>query len=404
MVLIKNNTRILKLANKYLVLQCISTYEPITIENIVKKTNLSRPTVINSVRELTEENVVMKEGYAESTGGRIAALLVTNADAYYAVGVDFEFPQVRLAIANLKGVILTAQQFKYRLDIPFEEIIDDLPVRIDSFIHKANVDIKKIKGLGMGLPGIVDTKNGRSKFIERINGWKDVDIQNILERKLVDIPVYIRNDVHLLALVEKRYYLRDMERDFIYIGLRSGVGSAVFIKNAIYEGINGNAGFIGHMILDTHGSEGFGGPKGCLNVYAGELSLIKKYVEEKQAWDNKSSIEKKDIKLENLVELSKNGDQIATDILKEAGYYIGVAIANLVRIFEIPNIIIGGCPNIKDSVFIQMIENTTVANLRFYFDGVVITPGQLSEQDYSLGGCFLVFDHIFHKPKLKLQI
>ncbi|MBW4079839.1 ROK family transcriptional regulator [Paenibacillus sp. S150] len=399
----KNNTRILKLANKYLVLQCITTYEPITVEDIVKKTNLSRPTVINSVKELTEENVVMKGGRAESTGGRTAVLLTTNADAYYAVGADFEFPQVRMAIANLKGTILASRQFDYPLEISAEEIIRDLPERIHSFIQESAVDTAKIEGVGLGIPGVVDVNSGSSKYIERISGWRNIDIKKALEDKL-GFPVYIRNDVHLMGLVEKRFYMTGQDEDFIYIGLRSGIGSAIFIDNDIYEGNNGNAGFIGHMILDINGPKGFGGPKGCLNVFAGELSLIQKYRESKGLPENPLTGESRGIRLENLVQLAGEGDRVCADILEEAGKYIGTAIANMVEIFEIPKIVIGGCSNIEGSGLFQAVQNTAMEYLKYHIDNPVITAGRLLEEEYPLGGCYLVFDHIFHKPQLNLQI
>ncbi|KHL92323.1 hypothetical protein QW71_29870 [Paenibacillus sp. IHB B 3415] len=399
----KNNTKILKLANKYLVLQCITTYEPVAVEDIVKRTNLSRPTVINSVKELTEENVIMKGGRAESTGGRTAALLTTNADAYYAVGADFEFPQVRMAIANLKGTILASRHFDYPLESSAEEIIRDLPERIHSFIQQSAVDMSKIEGLGLGIPGVVDVNSGSSKYIERIQGWRNVDIKKALEDKL-GIPVYIRNDVHLMGLVEKRFYMPGQDEDFIYIGLRSGIGSAIFIDNDIYEGNNGNAGFIGHMILDVNGPRGFGGPKGCLNVFAGELSLIQKYKEAKALTDQLFPAEEQGIRLEHLVQLAEEGDPVCREILTEAGKYIGTAIANMVEMFEIPNIIIGGCSNLEGSGLFMAIQETALEYLKYHIDNPVITAGRLLEEEYPLGGCYLVFDHIFHKPQLNLQV
>lgn len=407
----KNNTKILKLANRYLVLQCISAFEPITIEDIVKKTNLSRPTVLNAVKELMDEDVVMKDGQAESTGGRTAALLSTNKNAYYAVGVDFEFPQVRLAIANLKGEVLAADQFDYPLDSSAAAIIEHLPDFIAGFVENAGVERSKLEGIGLGLSGILDIHSGKSRAMERIRGWENVDIRRMLEDKLA-LPVYVRNDVHLLGLVEKRFFQPEMDDDFIYIGLRSGIGSAVFLKNKIYEGAGGNAGFIGHMMLDVDGPEGFGGPRGSLNVFAGEVSLINRYRQSVSSLRvpagavdrgemSEAALPKR---LYDLVRLSEEGDGVAKALLSEAGYYLGMAVINLVHMFEIPQIVIGGCLDLEASPLIQAVQETVNANLRMHGEPLHIRCGQLSEQQYALGGCFLVFDHVFQKPKLKLQI
>ncbi|WP_374019683.1 ROK family protein [Paenibacillus thiaminolyticus] len=396
----KNNSKILKEANKYLVLQCISSYQPITVEDIVKKTNLSRPTVINSVKELTDDHIVMKGGLAESTGGRAAALLAINADAYYGIGVDFEFPQVRITIANSNGEILAAHHYHYPLDSSVESITGQLSEEIAQLIEKSGVDRGKIEGIGLGISGVVDKNKGLSKFIERINNWHDVDIKSILEDRL-NLPVYVRNDVHLMGLVEQRFYMSADNQNFIYIGLRSGVGSAIFMKNGIYGGENGNAGFIGQMILDVSGPEGLGGPRGSLNVFASELNLIRRYRERS---GQSVSADQLPLRLEDLVRLSQSGDELASSLLHEAGHYLGLALVNLARIFEIPNFVIGGCPNLEGSILLESLQKTVGELLKEHFSRLSIVPGQLLEREYALGGCYLVFDHIFHKPRLKLQI
>lgn len=399
--MVKNNTKILKQANQYLVLQCITTYGPITIEDIVKRTNLSRPTVLNAVKELSADNVVMKCGQAESTGGRSATLLRTNGDAYFAIGIDFEFPKVRIALANLQGTIVASEEYVYPLEATAPEVLELLSDKIAAFIERVSVKQKEIQGIGLGLPGIVDVNNGKSKHIERIIDWKEVDIKTILEEKL-GLPVYIRNDVHLLGLVEQRFHLGGIGSDFIYIGLRSGIGSAVFINDAIYEGRNGNAGFIGHMTVDVGGPEGVGGSRGSLNALAGELSLLQRYRATHIAAG--SPPEGLPQRLEELLELAAEGDLLSTQMLEEAGMYLGIAISNLIGMLEIATIIIGGCPNLDGSVLLKSIQRTVNDRLNHGFDRVVIHPGQLQEVAYPLGGCYLVFDHIFYKPQLNLEV
>ena len=105
-----NSIRVLKEANKYLVLQCIMTLSPLATEDIVKNTGLSRPTVLNILRELEEDEVVIKDGFSESNGGRSAALLTLNGSKHLALGIDFEFPAVRMVIANLKGEIHSSRK------------------------------------------------------------------------------------------------------------------------------------------------------------------------------------------------------------------------------------------------------------------------------------------------------
>ena len=104
----KNTTKVIKEANKYLVMQCIQAFEPVTLEKIAEKTLLSRPTILEIINSfnLLEEGIVVNGGFRESTGGRPPQLLCINGDSAYAIGIDFEFPTIRIALANAKREIV----------------------------------------------------------------------------------------------------------------------------------------------------------------------------------------------------------------------------------------------------------------------------------------------------------
>ena len=405
--MISNNIKIIKQANRYLVLQCISAYGPMSVEDIVKKTDLSRPTVLDALKVLMKENILVKNGFSKSTGGRSASLISINTAAYYAVGIDFEFPKIRIVAADLKGGICANKTIEYPLDIQASEVLADLPKQIESFIYGLGIDRRKIAGVGLGLSGLVDSVEGKSKSIERINGWKNINIQSILEAKL-KLPVYVQNDVHLLGVVEKRLYLDNCETkpdNFIYIGLRAGIGSVIFINGKPFNGASGNAGFIGHTMLNPSGPRCICGKRGCLDAYAGELAIIRKYREEKAK--QKIPLEPGDdlLKMEDFIHRSNAGDSICTEILREAGSYLGIAIANMVETMEITDVVIGGCSDLDGSVFLCSVKESATEHLPIYFKKrISISVGQLSEAEYPLGGCFLVFDHLFHKPQLTLSL
>lgn len=405
-VTISNNVKIIKQANRYLVLQCILAYGPISIEDIVRKTDLSRPTVLNAVKILTEENILIRDGFSKSTGGRTASLISINMQAYYSVGIDFEFPKVRIVLADLKGGICSHKTIEYPMDIKSSEVLSSFPKEIERFVCESGIDRKKIAGVGIGLSGLVDTVEGKSTSLERISGWKNVNIQSILETKL-KLPVYLQNDVHLLGMVEKRLYLDDCDvesENFIYIGLRAGIGSVVFINGKPFSGANGNAGFIGHTTLNPEGPKCVCGKRGCLDAYAGELAIIRKYREEKDKRGIPAGPGDDSLKMEDFIRRSKEGDAVCSAILREAGVYLGIEVANLVKTLEITDVVIGGCSNLEDSEFLRAVKESAEDNLPAYFRSrLAIGVGRLTETEYPLGGCFLVFDHLFHKPHLTLS-
>lgn len=391
-----NSVKILKEANKYLIFQCIMKLAPISIEEIVKHTKLSRPTVLNIIRELTEEDVIIKDGFSESSGGRSAALLGLNGASHFALGIDFEFPTIRLAIANMKGEIRALDNLTYPQNISKDALIADFHSKLDAFIAASGIDKRLIDGVGVGLSGVVDTVNGISMNIERIHGWHNVAFQRDLERHL-KLPVFMKNDVHLMGLVEKRLYLGDQVSDFIYVGLRSGIGSIAYQHNRPMRGEKGNAGFIGHATLDPHGPRCCCGSRGCLEVYAGKLAMMDRYAAQN---DNHEHLD-----FDEIVVRAKAGEALATSVLRDGGFYFGVALANLIKTLEIPYVVVGGSPALENSPFMdaarQSMDEYITGNLGI---SVNLRCGRLPEEQYALGGCYLVFDHLFSKPRLALSL
>lgn len=389
-----NSIRVLKEANKYLVLQCIMTLAPLSTEDIIKNTGLSRPTVLNILRELEEEDVIIKDGFSESSGGRSAALLTLNGSKHYAVGIDFEFPTIRMVIANLKGEICSSKKLVYRKDIEKEELLQDFYLSLHAFIGDSGIDPAMLDGMGVGISGVIDSARGMSLTIERIANWSNVTLKDELECHF-GIPVYIRNDVHLLGLVEKRLFLPDDLTDFIYVAIRSGIGSITYQHNKPMRGDKGNAGFIGHTTVNPEGALCHCGSRGCLETYAGQLAVEACY----------RDLSGDQVSFNDVMRLSCEEDPSAIRVLKQAGFFFGIALANLVKTYEIPHVIIGCIPERDSRVFMQATEEALHDHIpdSLHLDAK-LRIGHLFEEQYALGGCYLVFEHMFSKPKLALSL
>ncbi len=395
----KNTTKVLKAANKYLVMQCIQTYEPVTTEEISSRTSLSRPTVLEIIREFLEEGYIMKSGFSESAGGRPAALIQINKDSAYAVGIDLEFPKVRMAVSNMKKEIIASREIKFHIDCEAKEVLTRLLTEIALLIETADRPKEKMAGIGLGISGTIRQKEGRSLHIKRIRGWDYIDMKQILEERF-QMPVYMKNDVHLLALIEKEKYLSSETEDFIYIGIRSGIGSAIFCRNRPLDGNHGNAGYIGHTTLNVNGPLCVCGNRGCLDAYAGELALNKSY-RKKTHQENTEEY----YTLYDFIEKTKQGDADSAEILQTAASYLGIAISNMLKTLEVETVIIGGCHNLDGSVYWDTLQETVKKNLVHDMEmNPDVRAGKLKEEEYPLGACCYVFEHMFARPKLSLAV
>ena len=134
----KNTTKVIKAANKYLVMQCIQAFEPVTLEKIAEKTLLSRPTILEIINSFKEEGIVVNGGFRESTGGRPPQLLCINGDSAYAIGIDFEFPTIRIALANAKREIVGRRKILFKIDTQAEEVLARMLRELEHLLDLAN--------------------------------------------------------------------------------------------------------------------------------------------------------------------------------------------------------------------------------------------------------------------------
>jgi N-acetylglucosamine repressor len=391
-----NNNSIIKEANKQLILNTISNFGPITNEDIIFRTRLSRPTVVNILKDLTEEAIVDKVGFSKSTGGRSAQLFEMGTSKYFSIGVDLEFPTVRIVATNLKAEIVYSRIWTFKPPDSKDEVLSRLIKEINLAIKSICKQEEKIIGIGLGLPGLLDVRRGVSLDIERIVDWKNIDIQNLLEKEF-NLPVYIRNDVHLLALINKKKYLDKKTKNYIYISLRSGVGMAVFINGELFEGELGNAGYIGHMVLDVKGNVCQCKNRGCVETFVGEWAILKNYLEKKP------DLNPDEVTFETLIADFAAGYPDAVEVIWKASYYLGVAISNVFKLIDIPFFVINGlpkqhCPKMMDWLK-QGVQDNILAEVS---KDIILTAEYLEEGEKALGGALLVNEDFFAEPKLNL--
>lgn len=391
-----NNNKIIKYANRHLLLNTIKKYEPITIEDMVRITRLSRPTILNILNGLIKRGIVEKVGFAESSGGRQPSLFAFNLSQHFAIGIDFEFPPMHLIISDLMGNPVININWECRFEMSKQEIIGTLINNIRHAIASLNITTKNIIGIGLGVPGTINIKENRSEIISRIPEWNNTHISAILEKEF-DIPIYVRNDAHLLALGVQQQ-LRLNESDFMYIAYRAGIGAAILRNGVLDEGEFGNSGYIGHTVIDINGDLCNCGQHGCLETFASKRTIEYKYMQTR-------SLETR-INFDTLLDLCEKGDSVARDIFRTAGKYLGIAIANSAKLFDISTVIIGDLNCSDDHYFMRSITET----VNTYSKNYSATPIKVLHHaftdttQYALGSALFVTDRFFTAPQLKLNV
>ncbi|HBE04702.1 MAG: hypothetical protein A2096_06310 [Spirochaetes bacterium GWF1_41_5] len=392
-----NSIKLIKAANEQLVFSIIKKYGSLTKENIIRKTGLSRPTVISIINLLIKKSLLMQTGKEKSSVGRIPVLYGINTEKFI-IGIDMEYLPVRIAVTDLNLRIKYNENFCLKPGSDSKAVIKFIINSVKGIISRLDLKMENAVGLGIGLPGLIDKKNHKSLFIERIAGWKNIQIKKIFSG--FSVPVFFGNDVHLLAGAEQ-HKRQSVHPNFIFIGIRAGIGMGIFYNGKLLSGNMGNAGFIGHAFSEKQSGQCTCGKSGCLEISAGEDAIIKKYCTltgenfpEKCGYDFYSGFLKK------AISSADSGEKKTTEIIITAAERIGRAAADASLLFDINTVIIHG--NLTRSrLFMNTVKKNIMLNTPDAKKEIIkIESSALTENEFALGACVLAAKFLMKNPRL----
>jgi len=249
----------------------------------------------------------------------------------YAIGIDLGGTNLKLALFDyalkVKDMqVLSTRSFKTKAGL-IKIIINS----IESVIKRNRLGSKEIIGVGLGLPGPVDAKRGIVHFFPNIPGWNEVPLKKILKNRL-RLPIFIDNDVNLMALAEYRRGAAKNFRNAVCLTLGTGIGGGIIIEGRLYRGGSYAAGEIGHIPINEKGPACNCGGFACIESYIGNLHII----------NLASKIFKRKISLEELSGLAGKRNKLALKIWRQVGEKLGIALAGVTNLLNPDCIVIGG--------------------------------------------------------------
>ncbi len=231
--------------NRSAILETIRRQSPIARTTIARQLDVSLPTVMRIVDELVKEGFVRPQGETEWSGGRRRPLLEFNADGYVVLGVDMGGTKLYGAISEIGGKIIDEINME-RGGASGEECYSLLIKLIDSLLANPGLRGRKVRGIGVGAPGITHHGEGIVKWAYALN-WRDFPLKARLSKRY-KMPITVDNDVNLAALGELWFGAGQNTQNMILITVGAGVGAGIVIDGVLYRGSTEASGEIGHMI------------------------------------------------------------------------------------------------------------------------------------------------------------
>ncbi len=262
----------------------------------------------------------------------------------FAIGVDLGGTNLRVAAVDSTGKILEKVTTGAQVARGRDHVIDEMCSSIKALALKHRA-AHKLAGIGVGVPGIIDLEQGMLCASPNLPGWESYPVRAEIERRLAT-TVVLENDANCAALGEAWRGAAASVDDMCMLTLGTGVGGGLVLHGRIWHGMTGMAGELGHINIDPDGRACNCGSRGCLEQYA-SATAVRQMALEAIAGGQAPELARAmnddpEFSAQAVHRMALEGDEPTREIFRRVGAALGIALADLINIFNLPMYVIGG--------------------------------------------------------------
>ena len=357
-----------------------------------------------SVQQAIDVGLLEDGDLAPSGGGRPSRLLRFRAEAGHVFAGLISATEIVAAVATLDGTVLSSLHERWRADDRPEETLEELD---NLFVRLARKTRTQPWAFGIGVGGPVDFSTGRLVAPPIMPGWNGYSVRSWL-RERYDAPVWVDNDVNLMALGEWYKGTPRDGRDLLYIHVDEGVGAGLVSRGTVFRGDTGAAGDIGHIqVTDDETALCRCGQIGCLEAVAGGWRLVRELTERAGESPLLSArlAEKGLLTAEDVGLAALAGDSLAAAEVVQGARLVGVTTANLVNFVNPGTVVLGGgALRVGDFVFRTFEEALRRRTSKLAGQRLRVRPASLDFREGVTGAAILAIEHLFGPASVGLWI
>ena len=392
------NRELTKAINQFNILNTIRNAGLISRVEIAALTGQSRAAVTNiTARLLKEKIIVEKETKTSSSRGRRRVLLALNPTAAYVVGVKLSAFQVSFAVTNMQADVLSSLIMPVRIGKKSVEFVADLIEEgIRHCVSEARLNMRKISGIGIGIPGLVDSE-------KEITLWSPLFKRgNRTMRELIqdrfNIKTHIENDANTVTLAQQWFGEGRGVANFLVVTVEHGVGMGIVVNGQLYRGVKGIGAEFGHLVIVPGGAPCRCRKRGCIEAYVADYSVLGAAIDACKAgrWQCKNI---SSLTIEEVTVIAQQGEPALRKIFKRGGEILGLGISGLVQIFNPEKIIIAG-EGVRAGALLfepmqKMIKAHTTPEM---YETLKIVIQKWQDTDWARGAASLVLQELYKSP------
>jgi predicted NBD/HSP70 family sugar kinase len=374
--------KLLRKLNQSTILSVIREHGPMSQADISRILGISSGAVSHIVRDLLQQKRIIEAGRGVSRGGRRSVLLQFNPRFESAVGVEMGARRQIAVLTDLDGDVIEQRQAV--LDEP-SQALEVISRMIDELLAESHNIGLPVRGVGVGVPGSVETSTGIVNFA-RAFGWHRFPLRDWLQDRF-SVPVCVDNDVNMAVLGEMWRGVGKGLRNLVMIVAATGIGAGIVINGELYRGASDAAGEIGYMAVSPDCLSGNYTNWGFLEGLIGQGAVIGR------ATVQQSEKAKELVSGDQFYLALRQDNAFSSDIVREICDYLSMAVANTIALLNPELVIMGGYIAEAPDLFIEPISARVRRLVPVPCE--IVVPG-LGEKSTAIGAVAAVLNATTH--------
>ena len=300
------------------------------------------------------------------------------------VAIDIGGTHIRVAVYEPDSILpLNHQRTRSLANQP--GVYDRLESAVESVWPQ-----ERVSAIGIASPGPLDPHTGTILATPNIPEWQNFPLTSKLSEHF-GVPAYLDNDANMAGLAEWKYGAGKGHQDLVYLTISTGIGGGVISNGCLLQGFRGMGAELGHMIIDPDGPLCGCGHHGHVESFSSGPSITRYVKEQIESGHNSTLRAQPNLSAAHIADAARAGDALAISAFERAGFYLGIAVANYLAIFD-PSILIfgGGVSQVGNYLFKPFEESLRKHTFHpQYLDNLVITKAALGDDAGLLGALAL---------------
>ena len=373
---------------------------------LVARTGLTRGVVAQRLAELVELGLVAEGEVGPSTGGRPPRRVAFRSEAGHLLVADLGATSIDVAVTDLDGRILGHRDEPADVSAGPERCLSRVEELFDQLTAATRDLPGRLWGVGIGVPGPVEFRSGRPVSPPIMPGWDRYPVRERFAQRY-GAPVWVDNDVNILALGEWRSGIAVGHDNVVVVKIGTGIGAGIISNGRIHRGTQGAAGDVGHIqVVDAASIVCRCGNVGCLEALAGGAAIARDG--EEAAVNGRSerlrvALEQHGrVTAEDVARAASFGDPLAVSLLQSAGHRVGLVLASVVNFFN-PSLIVvgGGVAQSGDQLLAAIRETVYRRSLPLATRDLVVQRSSLGALAGVVGASAMVIEQLFSRESLR---